>query len=255
MSSLTEGKEMGLNVRRAGELERGVMVALMGERGAGKTTLAASFPEPRGLAVEDGTQALAEFGTAVVDVDGTKDEMLRTLREVAKSDYRTVVVDSTTALLSRMTAALVAGEPEHARSLMAALGGYGKARDVLVRQVEEIVDACLWLARERRTHVVWVLHQKLGTVSMPDRGDFDRVVPEGQRDAVAAILNPCDLVGMVEQKVTTVKSGEKVLVRGDGSRQLVTGPHPAYSTKSRFHREFTTLPVEFGVNPLPDIVR
>ena len=251
---------MTLNIRKAGGLERGVMIALAGERGSGKTTTAATFPRPLVLAVEDGTQALAELETAVVDFEipkgsTAKDTMLSVLREIAKTEYRTLVVDSGTALLAKMTHDLVKGERPHARSLMAALGGYGKARDVLVSEVEEIVGALLWLSKSKKMHVVWVLHQKLSTISMPDRDDFDRVEAQGQRDAIAAILNPCDLVCLVEQSMTTVESKKKTLVEGDGTRRILTGPHPAMLTKSRFHKEFTTLPIEYGKNPFPKIVK
>ena len=251
---------MALNIRRAGGLERGVMMALAGERGSGKTTTAATFPRALVLAVEDGTQALAELETPVADFEiakgqTAKDTMLAMLREVAKTDYRTLVIDSGTALLARMTHDLVKGERPHARSLMAALGGYGKARDVLVSEVEEIMGALIWLSKSKTMHVVMVLHQKIGTVSMPDRDDFDRIEAQGQKDAVAAILNPMDMVCLVEQSMSTISKGDKVLVEGDGSRQILTGPHPAMLTKSRFHREFVTVPIEFGTNPFPEIVR
>lgn len=251
---------MALNIRKAGEQARGVVLALMGERGAGKTSLAASFPAPLVLAVEDGTQALSEMETAIADLPperGTayKETMLGALRAVAATDYRTIVIDSVTAMLAHLTHDLVKDEKPHARSLMAACGGYGKARDVLVQDVEELMKACQWLARERGKHIVLVLHQKVRTVSMPDREDFDRVEPEGQRDALASILNPCDIIGMVEQAMDRIEKGGKVIVEGDGSRQLLVGPHPAIAIKSRFHKELTAIPVVFGENPLPGIIK
>ena len=249
---------MALNVRKAGALERGVMATLIGERGSGKTTLAASLPAPLVLAVEDGTQALAELGTDVVDVVPANGQamhrlMLDTLREVAKGTWRTVVVDSVTALLAKMAWDLVKNEPEHKRSLGSAGRGYFEARDRLVIQVEELVAACLWLARERKMHVVFVAHQHLKTVSLPDREDYERIEASGERKCMDAILNPCDLVAGVEQSMTAIKQGEKVLVRGDGSRQLVVGPHPAMQVKSRWHRALTRVPITFGENPLPEI--
>ena len=249
----------GLNIRQAGKLERGVMLALMGDRGSGKTTAAAMLPKPLVIGIEDGTQALAEFGTDVVDlppVKGTKyrNVILDTLREVAKLDHRTVVLDSATTMLDRMIDDLVSGEKPHARSLAAALGGYMKARDVLVREVNDIVEACLWLCRERRKHICFIMHQKLRTVSMPDRDDFDKVIPQGQADAIEVICNPCDIVALVEQSMTTISKGEKVIVEGDGSRHMLVGPHPALAIKSRFNRELTTLPIELGKNPLAGVV-
>ena len=251
---------MALKVRKAGGLERGVMLALTGDRGSGKTTTAATFPAPVVLAIEDGTQALAELETPVVDWEcpkGTKakDYLLGLLREVAQEGFRTLVLDSGTALLSKMTHDLVKHEKPHAQSLMAALGGYGKARDVLVNDVEQVVEALLWLSKAKKMHVVWVLHQRLTAVSMPDRDDFDKIDAQGQKDAIAAILNPCDVVAIVQQAMTTISKGDKTLVEGDGSRELITGPHPAMLTKSRFHKEFTTIALEFGVNPLPGIMK
>ena len=252
---------MALQVRKAGGLERGVMVGLLGDRGAGKTTTAATFPNPLCLAVEDGTQSLAEFGTAVVDVRPVKgrkfkDVIIGLLREIAEADeYRTIILDSGTALLSRLTHDLVKDEKPNARSLAAALGGYMRARDVLVNEVEEIVNACLWLARERKTHIVFLFHTKLRTVSMPDRDDYECIDADGQKEAIAAILNPMDVVGIVEQTMESMEKGGKTLVHGDGSRQLLVGPHPAMKTKSRYHRTFETIPIEFGVNPLKDIVK
>ena len=250
----------GLNIRKAGQLERGVMLALTGERGSGKTTTAATFPKALVLAVEDGTQSLAELETPVVDWapekgQKSKDYLLGLLREVAKSEFRTLIIDSGTALLAKMTHDIVKHEKPHAQSLMAACGGYGKGRDVLVNEVEQLVEALLWLAKEKKIHVVWVMHMKIGSVSMPDRDDYDRVECAGQKDAIASILNPCDIVALVEQSMSTISKGEKTLVEGDGSRQLLVGPHPAMTIKSRWHRELTTIPVEFGVNPLPTILR
>ena len=244
-----------MDIRSAGKLERGVMLAMMGDRGSGKTTTAAMLPKPLVFAIEDGTQALAEFGTSVVDLPPIKGKpyrevILESLREVAKTNYRTVVLDSATTMLDRMIEDLVRNEAPHARSLAAALGGYMKARDVLVREVADIVEACLWLCRKRRMHVCWIMHQKLRTVSLPDREDYERIIPQGQADAIDTICNPCDVVCLVEQTMQTIKQGEKVTVRGDGSRQIVIGPHPALAIKSRFDKKLRRIPVVIGENPL-----
>ena len=249
-----------LNIRKAGQLERGVMIALAGDRGAGKTTTAGTFPKPLVLCVEDGSQALAEIGVDVSDVPVVKgqrykDTMLDAFREVAKTDYRTVVVDSVTAMLSRMTADIVDKEKPHLRSLMKAAGGYGAGRDILVRDVEEVIGAALWIARERGMHVCWVFHTKLMTVSMPDRDSYDSVVGDGQKDAVACICNPCDVIAIVQQSMSTIEKGDRVIVEGDGTRELLVGPHPALFTKSRFSRSFETIPIEYGKNPLPEVMK
>ena len=250
-----------LKVRKAGEQERGVIAALCGPRGSGKTTTAAFLPRPIILAVEDGTQALAELGTHVVDVDreangggDTKRVLLDTMGDIARDgSYKTIVIDSATALLNKMIHDLVKDEPPHKRNLGQAGNGYYSARGTLLAWLEEINEAILWLARERKIHVVWIMHQRNDMQAHPIRGDYRTLAGEGEEKAVAVILNPCDIVCMVEVAMKTIKRGEQELVKGDGTRELSTGTHPATMTKSRFHKQFVTMPIKWGENPLPDI--
>ena len=252
---------MALNIRKAGELERGVMLALMGERGSGKTTLAASFPNPVVVAIEDGTQSLAKMETPVVDLPPDpkvpyRETLTSALRELAGEPFKTIVLDSATAMLSYMTHDLVKDEKPHLRNLMAAHGGYGKARDELVGQVEELVKNCVWLARERGKHIVWILHQTVKTIPRPDQEDLQKIVGEGEQKSLAAILTHCDLAGMVQLVSERVKGTDGTWkVKGDGSRELVVGSHPALSVKSRWHSTVEHIPVEVGANPIPDIVK
>ena len=126
---------------------------------------------------------------------------------------------------------------------------------MLVTEVEQIIEALLWLAKSKQMHIVWVLHMKIGSVNRPDIDSFDRIEAQGQKDAIASILNPCDIVGLVEQSMNTIEKGERTLVEGTGERQLLTGSHPAMVTKSRFHKSTAIIPIEYGVNPLPSIVK
>ena len=249
---------MALQTRKAGALERGVMVALIGDRGSGKTTLAASFPKPVVLAVEDGTQVLERFGTDVVDVrgEGVKDTMLGFLREAYRSEFKTVVIDSATALLERMTWDLVKDEPPLKQNLGAAGKGFYERGLELVTELGKLLRACERLHADKQINVVWVLHQTVISVPRTDEDDIQKISGEGYKRAIDSLLNPCDLVGMVQLVHTRVKKGSGgVKVVGDGSREIVVGSHPALATKSRWHKTLTTIPVEFGVNPLPDIVK
>lgn len=251
---------MAIQVRKAGALKRGKMVALMGERGSGKTTLAASFPNPVVVAIEDGTQSLARMETPVVDLPPVKGQHYRdlltsALRDLAGESYRTIILDSATAMLSYMTDDLVRHEPEGKRNLGQAGKGYFTVRDEMVGQVEKLVANCLWMCRERDKHIVWILHQTVKNFPRPDQDDIQRVVGEGEFKSIAAILTHCDLAGMVQLVHEKVKGTDGTWkVKGDGSRELVVGSHPALSVKSRFHSTVEYIPVEMGVNPIPDIM-
>ena len=251
---------MGLNIRQAGGTGRGVMVGITGQSGAGKTSLAATFPKPLILDLEGGSAVLAEQGTPVIDEwertpRGRLDEVLAVLREVSKTEFRTVVIDSSTRL-SEWIEADILDEDGRAQSLMAAFGGYAKGRDAHVTRTAKVIEALQWLQGHRGMHVVWNLHEKVTAIDLPTGEHYSYFGLEGVAASAKRILMACDVVAQLRQEVTVIDSKDGAgKAKGTGKRELFVGSSPYMDTKSRFHREPVVLPVEWGVNPLAAVVQ
>lgn len=244
-----------LKVHQAGSRERGVMVGLTGLPGAGKTTLAATFPKPLLLDMEGGGWVLSEQGTAVHDewecrTEGRQKEVLAVLREVADAGYETLILDSWTRLSGWLEQDIL-DEDGRAESLMSALGGYGKGRDAHVARTMKVIEALQWLQERRRMHIVIVLHTKLGQVDEPDGSSYSFYGNEGVKDSTKRVLMACDEVAMLRQRINLVKEkgSSKAKVSGDGRRELYRGPRAYAETKSRFIRDPQTVEVPWGQNP------
>ena len=250
---------MGLSVEKAGGRTRGLAFGITGQAGAGKTTLAATFPKPLILDLEGGTWVLEGQD---VDVHrqwerpprGRLQELKDVLRDVARRDYRTLVIDSWTRL-SEWIEADILEEDGGAESLSIAFGGYGKGQAAHRARTATVIE---WLGRlqERGLHVVWIMHTQLGTVDLPSGESFSHFGTEGEKRSAAKLVQSCDVVAMLRQRVQVVTAkGEKIgKVRGKGDRELLTGSVPWADVKSRFAKGEEVIPVELGVCPFADIM-
>ena len=254
---------MGLSVTKAGERKRGVMVGLTGRSGAGKTTLAATFPKPLLLDLEGGSWVLSRQGTDVhagwdLKPQHRQDEFMNVLRDVAglpAGTYESVLVDSFTKL-SEWIELDILEEDGSAESLNQAFGGYGRGGDAHAKRVGEVLKGLTFLQNSRGMHVVWIMHTKIGTEDLPTGESYASYGTQGNKKSAERLVMACDVVALLRQKVTVVdqKKNEAGKARGKGERELFVGSAPYADTKSRFHDKQLTLDVPMGVNPLADIL-
>lgn len=251
---------MGLNIEKAGAADRGVMIGITGQSGAGKTTLASTFPAPLVLDLEGGAHVLAEQGTPVfrdwkLMERKRHEEFVQVLRAVASEvGYKTLVIDSWTRL-SEWIEADILEEDGSAQSLMSAMGGYGKGRDAHVARTAKVIEALQWLQDNRNLNVVLILHTKIGQVDLPTGESYSHFGTEGVKASTTRVLMACDLVGQLQQRITVIDQtkNDAGKARGTGERELFVGSAPYSDTKSRYHKEPTRLPVAWGSNPLADV--
>jgi pantothenate kinase-related protein Tda10 len=81
--------------------DRPVIVTILGDSGLGKTTLAASFPNPIVIRAEDGLQAIpAELRPDAFPLVQKEEEVWQQIMALLQEqhDYKTVIIDSVTAL-------------------------------------------------------------------------------------------------------------------------------------------------------------
>ena len=255
---------MGLVVEKANEIERGVVLGITGRPGAGKTTLAASLPNPIIIDLEGGSSVLAGQAIAVHRTWEARkghrgDEVKQVLRDVAKEPqgtFGTVVIDSWTRLSRWLAEDALASDPKKPETLNQAHGGYGAGARMVLDRAVDIIDALAWLADHRKMHVVWTLHEDIQPVELPTGEAWTEFVTQGEKKATNAIIQSCDVVAALDQKRTIVGQKDKTpgRAKGDGSRELFVGPSPYRATKSRHHARPTTIAVELGKNPLADII-
>ena len=156
--------------------DRAVMVTICGDSGTGKTSLAATFPNPIFIRAEDGLQAipLAERPDAFPLINKASDlwEQLMALA-TEDHDYKTVVIDSVTALERLFIADILASDPK-AKSINQALGGYGAGVAAVAAMHQRVRKAAGVLNERKEMHVVFVAHADVETMRLPDSDDYMR---------------------------------------------------------------------------------
>ena len=125
---------MAISIKRSGDIaSNGVKVLVYGQAGAGKTTLAATLPEPIVLSSEGGLLSLREANISYIEIDS-----MQTLRDVyewlIKSDeakqFQSVALDS----ISEIAEVLLSEEKKIAKDPRQAYGA-------MQEQISEIIRA------------------------------------------------------------------------------------------------------------------
>jgi hypothetical protein len=222
----------------------------------GKTTLAATFPKPIVIRAEDGLQAIPEDlrPDAFPVLTGPEDlwEQLKALIH-EDHDYRTLVVDSVTALERMFTAYVVDTDPKKPRGIQQALGGYGAGRDAVAGMHARLRKAAGLLVDKRGMNVVFVAHADTSRIEPPDDDAYMRYTLRLHEKSMPAYVDDVDVVGFLKLETFTTGEGERKKAISDGTRILVTHATAASVSKNRFGIT-EPLTVKVGENPLSDII-
>jgi len=108
--------------------DRPVIATITGDAGTGKTTLAATFPKPIFIRIEDGLQAVpSEIRPDAFPVVTKVDQLWEQLTSLIKEEhnYETVVIDSVTQLETLFSEYVIETDPKKPKSLAQANGVYG----------------------------------------------------------------------------------------------------------------------------------
>lgn len=236
--------------------DRPVLVTICGDSGMGKTSLAATFPKPIFIRAEDGMQSIpADRRPDAFPLIGDAKTLWEQLTAVIHEphDYKTLVIDSVTALERLFMADVLAQDPK-AKSINQALGGYG-AGTAAVAAMHQRVRKGAGLANEKRgMHVVFVAHADVETMKLPDADDYMRYSLRLPSKSLPPYVDDVDVVGFVRLEMFTKgDEGERKRAISTGDRELIV--HAAASCVSK-NRYGITEPLAFkaGENPLAAVI-
>jgi hypothetical protein len=232
--------------------DRPVLVTICGDSGLGKTTLACSFPKPIVIRAEDGLQAIpANIRPDAFPVLDGPDMLWEQLKALIHEDhgYKTLVVDSVTALERMFVQSVIDTDPKKPRGIQQALGGYGAGRDAVSGMHNRLRRAAGILAEKKGMHTVFVAHADTSRIEPPDSDAYMRYTLRLHEKSMPAYIDDVDVVGFLKLETFTTGDGERKKAISDGTRVLITYATAANVSKNRFGIT-EPINVELGVNPL-----
>ena len=236
--------------------DRPVAVTICGDSGLGKTTLAASFPNPIVIRAEDGLQAIPSAQRPdAFPVLKKESDLWEQLKALYREDhkYKTLILDSVTALESMFINHVVESDPKNPKSINQALGGYGAGLQAVAAMHQRVRRATEFLTDNKNMHIVFVAHADTETIELPDQDPYTRYSSRLGKKSMAPYIDDVDIVGFLKLETFTTGDGERKKAISDGSRLLVTYATAANISKNRYNIT-EDLPVEIGKNPLSEFV-
>lgn len=232
--------------------KRAPVITLLGEAGVGKTSLAALFPKPIFMRIEDGMQSISESHMPdafpiIKDIDDIREQMWALLRE--EHEYKTLVIDSVTAMDRIFEKHIIDTDPRQSKSITTAMGGYGagfKAVAILHGGIRKLAGH---INIERGMNIVFLAHADRETIDPPDTESYSRYTLRMNSKSLPHYLDDVDLVGMIQLE-RYVKDDKAIT---SGRRIIKVTSSAASVTKNRY--ELTEdLIFDKGQNPFASIL-
>ena len=236
--------------------DRPVIMTVCGDSGMGKTSLAATFPKPIVIRGEDGLQAIPDGSRPdafplLQSADDLWDQITGLLKE--DHDYKTVIVDSVTALERLFIQHVMDSDPKKPRSIAQALGGYGAGLSAVAAMHQRVRKACGLLNERKGMHVVFVAHADTEVIELPDQDPYTRYSLRLGKKSMAPYVDDSDVVGFLRLETFTTGDGERKKAISDGTREIITYATAASVSKNRFGIT-EPLKVNAGENPFVGII-
>lgn len=217
-------------------------VVLYGVGGIGKTTFAASAPNPIFIFTEDGQGALDvnRFEPGGQPTFQRWDDILAAVGELYTTDhdYQTLVIDSidfAETLLWRHTASKHGAKDIEDKAVL----GYGKGYVYAAEELRLLLEGLDALRRDKGMAIVLIAHSEIKRFESPDAESYDRYQIALQKRSAALIHDWADCLLFAQWKSFVVKDEEKGgkerrRATGRGDRVVYTEERPAYWAKNRY---------------------
>ncbi len=232
-----------------------VVITIYGDAGVGKTSLAALFPNPIFVRVEDGMQSIPDDQRPdAFPVAETAEDIFEQIKALIKEEhqYETIVVDSVTTAESRFADEVMKSDPS-ARSLATAHGGYGAGYGAVAAMHQRLRKGCEILRRQKGMNLVFLGHADIETMDPPDSEPYQRVGLRMNKRSLSPYVDEADVVALVRISKFVTGDGKKKKARSDGSREMVVNAGPSTIAKNRFGIT-DTIDLEPGENPFIGLI-
>lgn len=253
------------------------ILMLVGEPAVGKTLLGATFPRPLIVRLEDGKETLvnecSDLGLSEVCISpiiDREEQLMELLREVAKSDFKTVVFDSVTALNEKILCNEVLWSDQdliakgRTPTMKNVHGGFGAGEKMLKEKHVNFLKVCNIL-RDRGIGIVFICHyetRKVDEISHDPYVKGSMQLPAEKMCNVTALYkNSCDAIGFMHREMfvsgaeTEGKFKKAGKVSGSGSVFIEFNNDIAFDCKSRGYNFPDKLFIEKGKNPILEHIR
>ena len=217
-------------------------VVLYGVGGIGKTTFAASAPNPVFMFTEDGQGSLdvARFEPGGSPTFRRWEDIIAAVGELltTEHDFKTLVLDSVDfaeSLLWKYTAAKHGAESIEDKAVL----GYGKGYVYAAEELRHLLEGLDALRREKGMAIILIAHSEIKRFESPDAESYDRYQVALQKRSAALIHDWSDCLLFAQWKGYVVKDEEKGgkerrRATGRGERIMFTEERPAYWAKNRY---------------------
>ena len=242
MNEAAKPTKTGLSlIRKTGEAGARRYI-IYGLPGTGKSSLAAQFPAPVFLQLEDGLGGLQVDAFPVATNYREFQEYLMTLIN-EQHDFKTVVIDSLDWL-----------EPLLYERVCRDNGwqsiegpGYGKGYVVALGEVKRLLSA-LQILVDKGINVVLLCHAQAALVNPPDMPEYMRYDLKLNKKVAGAFMEWADIIGFLH--VVLVTKDKRAIEK---QRELVLDSTPAYVAKNRFTQPYRVDVTNKNYKSLADI--
>lgn len=239
------------------QIKTPLICTIFGDPGLGKTSLAATFPEPIFLLFEDGLKSVnpkpASFPLCSNSADAF--EYLKMLRK-EEHGYKTLIIDSISQLDEVFMKNILEEDDSDKppKSFQASHGGYGAPYTMLSSRHGRIRRYAEALMREKGMHIVFIGHSELEDVNPPDgSGQFNKYSIRLSKKSRCHYVDNVDLVGFLKLDyfIKGEKTDKKKKALDDGSRVLICHATASNISKNRLGID-EPIEVKRNINPLKE---
>jgi hypothetical protein len=230
-------KKKGLSLVTRGKLERPYRILLYSPKGVGKTTFAASAPNPIFIGTEDGSGFVdvARFPRPQVWSDII--DNVRAL-QYEPHDYKTLVIDTLdwaeplcwTKVIAEATPTK---DGKRAETIEEVGGGYGKGYQAAIDVWRQLISEIERLQSEKGMHVILLAHSVLKMYRNPEGEDFDRYTMKFNEKASGLFREWCDELLFANFETFTKEKNKRIRGVSAGTRVIFTSRRAAFDAKTR----------------------